>query len=104
VKEARLDRVVDIECRRQAMGLKLLQQIKEYNRSIPVVRITGQGTKERAVQALRAGAHDFVEKPFQIDELVKRIDKRAVPAEGRACARGERRTPPPTQDKFRFDS
>src|SRR5258707_5896630 len=55
-------------------GLDLLRQIKEYNRSIPVVMITGNGTKERAVEALRLGAHDFIEKPFRIDELIRRVD------------------------------
>jgi len=55
-------------------GLDLLRQVKEYNRNIPVVMITGNGTKERAVEALRLGAHDFIEKPFRIDELIKRVD------------------------------
>ena len=55
-------------------GLDLLRQIKEYNRSIPVMMITGNGTKDRAVEALRMGAHDFIEKPFRIDVLVKRVD------------------------------
>ena len=50
-------------------GLELLRQVKEHNRSIPVVMITGNGTKERVVDALRMGAEDFIEKPFRIDEL-----------------------------------
>lgn len=55
-------------------GMQLLADIKEFNRSIPVVMITGNATKERAVEALRLGAQDFIEKPFRIDELVKRVD------------------------------
>src|SRR5262245_21032221 len=55
-------------------GLELLRQVKDYNRSIPVMMITGNGTKDRVIEALRLGAHDFIEKPFRIDELVKRVD------------------------------
>jgi len=55
-------------------GLELLKKIKEMDRSIPVMMITGQATKERAIHALRAGAQDFVEKPFRIDELLKRVE------------------------------
>jgi two-component system response regulator AtoC len=55
-------------------GLELLAQIKDFNRSIPVVMVTGQATKERAVLALRAGAQDFVEKPFHLEELLRRVE------------------------------
>jgi len=54
-------------------GLELLRRAKDYNRSIPVVMVTANATKERAIQALRAGAEDFIEKPFRNDELIKRI-------------------------------
>jgi DNA-binding NtrC family response regulator len=106
VKEQTPDLVLtDIEMPEgKPTGLDLLRKIKEYNRSIPVVMITGQGTKERAVSALRAGAQDFVEKPFQIDELVKRVDNalfqlKAVHAlEENAVLKSQLR------DKFRFDN
>jgi len=55
-------------------GLDLLRQIQEYNRTLPVIMLTGHATKERAVLALRGGAFDFVEKPFRLDELLKRVD------------------------------
>ena len=86
------------------LGLKLLQQVKEYNRSIPVVMITGQGTKERAVQALRAGAQDFIEKPFQIDELVKRVDNALVQQKAVHALEENVELRRQLQDKFRFDS
>jgi DNA-binding NtrC family response regulator len=54
-------------------GLELLRRVKDYNRSIPVVMVTANATKERAIMALRAGAEDFIEKPFRNDELIKRI-------------------------------
>ena len=76
VKEQSPDLViVDIEMPEgKPTGLELLRQIKEYNRSIPVLMITGYATKERVVTALRSGAQDFIEKPFRIDELTRRVE------------------------------
>src|SRR5580704_1379033 len=106
VKESSPDLVLsDIEMPEgKPMGLKLLQQIKEFNQSIPVVMITGQGTKERAVQALRAGAQDFIEKPFQIDELVKRIDNSLLQQKAVHALEENVELRRQLQDKFRFDS
>src|SRR5579871_6106012 len=85
-------------------GLKLLQQVKEYNRSIPMIMITGQGTKERAVQALRAGAQDFIEKPFQIDELVRRVDNALIQQKAVHALEENVELRRQLQEKFRFDS
>lgn len=106
VKEQAPDLVLtDIEMPEgKPQGLKLLQQIKEYNRSIPVIMITGQGSKERAVQALRGGAHDFIEKPFQIDELVKRIDNALLHEKAVHAIVENIELKRQLQDKFRFDS
>ena len=106
VKEQAPDLVLsDIEMPEgKPMGLKLLQQVKEYNASIPVVMITGQGTKERAVQALRAGAQDFVEKPFQIDELVKRVDNALLQQKAVHALEENVELRRQLQDKFRFDT
>src|SRR6267154_649367 len=106
VKESAPDLVLsDIEMPEgKPMGLKLLQQIKEYNRSIPVVMITGQSTKERAVQAIRAGAQDFIEKPFQIDELVKRLDNALMQQKAVHALEENVELRRQLQDKFRFDS
>jgi DNA-binding NtrC family response regulator len=106
VKEQNPDLVLaDIEMPEgKPQGLKLLQQIKAYNRSIPVMLITGQGTKERAVQALRGGAHDFIEKPFQIDELVKRIDNALLHEKAVHAIEENIELKRQLQDKFRFES
>jgi DNA-binding NtrC family response regulator len=106
VKEQAPDLVLaDIEMPEgKPLGLKLLQQVKEYNRSIPMVMITGQGTKERAVQALRAGAQDFIEKPFQIDELVKRVDNALVQQKAVHALQENVELRRQLQEKFRFDS
>jgi DNA-binding NtrC family response regulator len=55
-------------------GLQLLRDIKEFNRTIPVIVITGQSTTEREIEALRCGAYDYIKKPFRVDEVLKRVE------------------------------
>ena len=51
-------------------GLQLLESIKRHHETLPVVMISGHGTIETAVTAIRQGAYDFIEKPFKADRLV----------------------------------
>ncbi len=51
-------------------GLALLDDIKKLHPELPVVMISGHGTIETAVSALRRGAYDFIEKPFKSDRLI----------------------------------
>jgi two-component system nitrogen regulation response regulator NtrX len=51
-------------------GLQLLESIKRHHETLPVVMISGHGTIETAVTAIRRGAYDFIEKPFKADRLV----------------------------------
>jgi two-component system nitrogen regulation response regulator NtrX len=51
-------------------GLALLDQMKTIHPNLPVVMISGHGTIETAVSAIRRGAYDFIEKPFKADRLV----------------------------------
>jgi len=55
-------------------GLDLLAEIKSTTPDIAAVVITGYGTTDMAIKALRAGAHDFVTKPFSIEELMAAIE------------------------------
>src|SRR6266516_4081242 len=52
-----------------ASGLEVLRQLKQARPDIEVVVVTGHGTVESAVQAMKAGAYDFVTKPFSLEEL-----------------------------------
>jgi DNA-binding NtrC family response regulator len=52
-----------------AGGLEVLRQLKQARPDIEVVVVTGHGTVESAVQAMKAGAHDFMTKPFSLEEL-----------------------------------
>lgn len=51
-------------------GLALLDKIKTLHPALPVVMISGHGTIETAVSAIRRGAYDFIEKPFKADRLI----------------------------------
>ncbi|WP_299484353.1 sigma-54 dependent transcriptional regulator [uncultured Roseibium sp.] len=69
-------------------GLALLRRIASLDTDLPVVLITGHGDVPMAVEAMRAGAYDFIEKPFDPDhiaEVVRRAaDRRALVMENRA--------------------
>ncbi|MCK0208478.1 sigma-54 dependent transcriptional regulator [Starkeya koreensis] len=51
-------------------GLQLLEIIKRDHPDVPVVMISGHGTIETAVAAIKQGAYDFIEKPFNSDRLI----------------------------------
>ena len=56
-------------------GLKLLSHIKKKNKDIPVIIITGHANIELAVQALKSGAFEFIEKPFNQERLLNFVDR-----------------------------
>ncbi len=56
-------------------GLQVLEKIKEQNKQITVVMITGFGTIESAVAAIKAGAYDFITKPFELKNLEVVVDR-----------------------------
>ncbi|MFS2317633.1 sigma-54-dependent transcriptional regulator [Maricaulis sp. D1M11] len=51
-------------------GLELLEEFKRINPDLPVIVISGHGTIETAVAAIRNGAYDFLEKPFKSDKML----------------------------------
>lgn len=60
-------------------GLELLKVIKREEPGLPIVVISGHGTIETAVAAIKLGAYDFVEKPFKSDRLLL-VMERAIEA------------------------
>ena len=56
-------------------GLQLLQEIKRRDPTIPVVMISGHGNLDTAVAAVREGAVDFIEKPFEAERLIYLVDR-----------------------------
>lgn len=63
-----------LDVRMPAMsGLELQQRLKQQAVPIPVIFITGHGDVPMAVQAMQAGAFDFLQKPFRDQDLLDRI-------------------------------
>src|SRR5579864_8395231 len=56
-------------------GLEALRQLKSRRPDIEVVAMTGHGTVESAVQAMKAGAYDYVTKPFSMEQLKLLLDR-----------------------------
>jgi two-component system nitrogen regulation response regulator NtrX len=72
--------VLDIWLQGSALdGLETLEVIKREHPSLPVVMISGHGNIETAVQSIKLGAYDFIEKPFKADRLLL-IMERAMEA------------------------
>lgn len=55
-------------------GLELQRHLNEEGRTIPIIFVTGHGGVPESVQAIKAGAVDFLEKPFRQADLIERIE------------------------------
>jgi len=68
-------------------GMALLRELRQFDRDLPVLLVTGHGDVAMAVEAMREGAHDFIEKPFPSERLIAAVrsalDKRALLLENR---------------------
>jgi len=68
-------------------GQQLLNTLQQRDPDLPVILITGHGDISMAVQAIRSGAYDFIEKPFSSDRLIeltrKALEKRQLTLENR---------------------
>ena len=72
-------------------GLELQERLNQQRAEIPVIFITGHGDVPMAVKAMKAGASDFVQKPFRDQDLIDRIHKALqVDKERRAVSAQER--------------
>jgi len=54
-------------------GIELLQAVRERGSMVPIVVITGHGDIALAVEAMKAGARDFLEKPYRDDALIAAV-------------------------------
>ncbi len=66
--------VLDIRMPRMS-GMELQQELNRRGWGIPLIFITGHGDVPMAVEAMRAGAVDFLQKPFKDDDLIRRVQK-----------------------------
>ncbi|MCK5483537.1 MAG: response regulator, partial [Gemmatimonadetes bacterium] len=56
-------------------GIRLLQEFREIDRDLIVIIVTAYGEIETAVESVKSGAYDFVEKPVDFDTLLLTIEK-----------------------------
>src|SRR5512140_2745408 len=56
-------------------GLEVLEKVKEFDEDIIVIMVTAHGGLETAVNAMRLGAYDYLNKPFNLDEMAIVIRK-----------------------------
>lgn len=72
-------------------GLHFLLEAQQLDKDLPVILITGHGDVSTAVQAMRDGAYDFIEKPYSAERLVKTVqralEKRSLTLENRNLRR-----------------
>ncbi|MCX8042730.1 MAG: UDP-3-O-acyl-N-acetylglucosamine deacetylase [Desulfobacterota bacterium] len=76
-------------------GLETLKAIKDFDSDIDVVIMTGHGTVSTAVQAVKQGAFDFLEKPFSLDtvlDIIHKIEHK------RAAIRSDMSRTPPSEE------
>ncbi len=80
--------IVVTDIRMPAMsGLQLFERVRALDPDLPVILVTGHGDVDLAVSALKAGAYDFISKPYASDRLVEAVrralEKRALVLENR---------------------
>ena len=66
--------ILDV-CMRGLNGLEVLEKIKQGNKDISVIMLTGQATQDIVLESLRGHADDFIEKPFDVHDLRERVKK-----------------------------
>jgi two-component system response regulator FixJ len=72
-------------------GIEMLRRLKEMSIELPVIVITGHGDVSLAVEAMKAGAVDFLEKPFEDERVLAAIDS-ALERDHQEGARAAERT------------
>ena len=67
--------ITDLKLNARLDGIDILRAVREVSPSTPVIIVTGFGELEKAVEAVREGAFDFVSKPFNITELKGLVER-----------------------------
>ena len=67
--------VCDINLNADLSGLDLLRQLKRANEHLEIILISGFGTLETAIEAVREGAFDYISKPFNIGEVKSTVER-----------------------------
>ena len=57
-------------------GMSLLEKVRQVNTNVPIVLITGWASIELAVQGMKAGANDFINKPWSNEHVLQSVEDR----------------------------
>jgi DNA-binding NtrC family response regulator len=72
-------------------GLDVVAILTETDADVPVVVMTGYGSMDTALEAMRRGARDYVQKPFSVEEVARVLEKAVADTEGGAADDEEER-------------
>lgn len=86
----------------QLTGMELLEKLDEQGISIPALVITGYGDKEMVVELMRRGCEDFIDKPFESDNLIKHIGN-VIAKRDKVEQENEKRVASVKEEKERLD-
>lgn len=67
--------ILDVMLGRQTDGIGWIPEIRARHPTLPIIIMTAQGDVPKAVRALRAGAADFLEKPFEMEMLTEALER-----------------------------
>ena len=67
--------LTDVRMKKSDGGMEVLRVAREDYPDIPVILITAYGLVRQAVEAMRKGAEDYIERPFNLNELAVKIEK-----------------------------
>ncbi|RLB75598.1 MAG: hypothetical protein DRH24_19355 [Deltaproteobacteria bacterium] len=74
VKNNNIDIVLTDYAMPEMNGMELLQKIRENNKTIPVIIMTAYGDKDVVIEAMHHRCNGFINKPFDMDELLEEIN------------------------------
>lgn len=74
VKDHKIDMVLTDFAMPEMNGIELLQKIRETNKRLPVIIMTAYGDKDLVVEAMHHRCNGFIDKPFDMDELLEEIN------------------------------
>jgi two-component system, NtrC family, response regulator AtoC len=77
-------------------GMQLLHALAQEDPELPVILLTAHGSVDSAVEAVKAGAFDYLEKPFEIEQIKAVLGKAIATRERTGASMGKAPSPPPS--------